>query len=73
VEENDYLKSIEKLLGMPIQSGTVEGFEPTKGPVEGGKKRTKQHARGSSNPSQNKKSNNKRYHGFKRKSKKSNS
>lgn len=73
VEENDYLKSIEKLLGMPIQSGTVEGFEPTKGPVEGGKKRTKQHARGSSNSFQNKKSNNKRYHGFKRKSKKSNS
>jgi ATP-dependent RNA helicase RhlE len=71
-EEQEYLTSIEKLLGMQIQSGVVEGFEPTKGPVEGGKKRMKQHARGSSNPSQNKKSNNKRYHRFKRKSKKPN-
>ena len=70
VEENNYLKSIEKLLGMPIQSGTIKSFEPTKGPVEGGKKRMKQHARDSSNLSQNKKSKNKRYHGFKRKSKK---
>ena len=71
-EEQEYLTSIEKLLGMQIQSGVVEGFEPTKGPVEGGKKRMKQHARGSSNQSQNKKSNNKRYHRFKQKSKKSN-
>jgi len=72
-EEQEYLTSIEKLLGMQIQSGVVEGFEPTKGPVEGGKKRMKQNARGSSNQSQNKKSNNNnRYHRFKRKSKKSN-
>ena len=71
-EEQEYLTSIEKLLGMQIQSGVVDGFEPTKGPVEGGKKRMKQNARGSSNQSQNKKSNNNRYHRFKRKSKKSN-
>ena len=42
-EEQEYLTSIEKLLGMQIQSGVVEGFEPTKGPVEGGKKRVKNH------------------------------
>lgn len=71
-EEQEYLTSIEKLLGIQIQSGVVEGFEPTRGPVKGGKKRMKQYARGSSNTSHNKKSNNKRYHSFKRKSKKSN-
>ena len=31
-EEQEYLTYIEKLLGMQIQSGVVEGFEPTKGP-----------------------------------------
>jgi ATP-dependent RNA helicase RhlE len=71
-EEQEYLTSIEKLLGIQIQSEVVEGFEPTRGPVKGGKKRMKQYARGSSNTSHNKKSNNKRYHSFKRKSKKSN-
>ena len=71
-EEQEYLTSIEKLLGIQIQSEVVEGFEPTKGPVKGGKKRMKQYARGSSNTNHNKKSNNKRYHSFKRKSKKSN-
>lgn len=71
-EEQEYLTSIEKLLGIQIQSGVVEGFEPTRGPVKGGKKRMKQYARGSSNTNHNKKSNNKRYHSFKRKSKKSN-
>ena len=71
-EEQEYLTSIEKLLGIQIQSEVVEGFEPTRGPVKGGKKRMKQYARGSSNTSHNKKSNNKRYRSFKRKSKKSN-
>ena len=71
-EEQEYLTSIEKLLGIQIQSGVVEGFEPTRGPVKGGKKRMKKYARGSSNTNHNKKSNNKRYHSFKRKSKKSN-
>ena len=71
-EEQEYLTSIEKLLGIQIQSGVVEGFEPTRGPVKGGKKRMKQYASGSSNTNHNKKSNNKRYHSFKRKSKKSN-
>lgn len=71
-EEQEYLTSIEKLLGIQIQSEVVEGFEPTRGPVKGGKKRMKQYARGSSNTSHNKKSNNKQYHSFKRKSKKSN-
>ena len=71
-EEQEYLTSIEKLLGVQIQSGVVEGFEPSKGPVKGGKKRMKQYSRDSKNPTQNKKSNSKRYHSFKRKSKKSN-
>jgi ATP-dependent RNA helicase RhlE len=48
-EEQEYLTSIEKLLGIQIQSEVVEGFEPTRGPVKGGKKRMKQYARGSSN------------------------
>ncbi|MDG2042885.1 MAG: DEAD/DEAH box helicase [Bacteroidia bacterium] len=69
-EEQEYLTSIEKLLGVQIQSGVVEGFEPSKGPVKGGKKRMKQYSRDSKNPTQNKKSNSKRYHSFKRKSKK---
>ena len=67
-EEQEYLTSIEKLLGMQIQSGVVEGFEPTKGPVEGGKKRMKHHTKGSSNQSQNKKINKRRYNQSKRKS-----
>jgi ATP-dependent RNA helicase RhlE len=67
-EEQEYLTSIEKLLGMQIQSGVVEGFEPTKGPVEGGKKRMKHHTKGSSNQSQNKKMNKRRYNQSKRKS-----
>ncbi|MDG1756975.1 MAG: DEAD/DEAH box helicase [Bacteroidia bacterium] len=71
-EEQEYLTSIEKLLGVQIQSGVVEGFEPSKGPVKGGKKRMKQYSRDSKNPTQNKKSNSKRYHSFNRKSKKSN-
>tara|TARA_B100000497_G_scaffold26448_1_gene31187 strand:+ start:3976 stop:5241 length:1266 start_codon:yes stop_codon:yes gene_type:complete len=71
-EEQEYLTSIEKLLGVQIQSGVVEGFEPSKGPAKGGKKRMKQYSRDSKNPTQNKKSNSKRYNSFKRKSKKSN-
>ena len=67
-EEQEYLTSIEKLLGIQIQSGVVEGFEPTKGPVEGGKKRMKHHTKGSSNQSQNKKMNKRRYNQSKRKS-----
>ena len=54
-EEQEYLTSIEKLLGVQIQSGVVEGFEPSKGPVKGGKKRMKQYSRDSKNPTQNKK------------------
>ena len=65
-EENEYLKSIEKLLGLQIQSGTVEGFEPSKGPVDGGKKRMKKQGKGSiqshtnnyKKPSNNQKRNN---------------
>jgi len=65
-EENEYLKSIEKLLGLQIQSGTVEGFEPSKGPVDGGKKRMKKqgkdsiqsHTNNYKKPSNNQKRNN---------------
>lgn len=38
-EELEYVRGIEKLLGMTLQQEEIEGFEPTKGPVEGGKKR----------------------------------
>ena len=38
-DEVAYLRGIEKLLGMTLPSEVIEGFEPTKGPVEGGKKR----------------------------------
>lgn len=38
-EELEYVRGIEKLLGMSLQQEVIEGFEPTKGPVEGGKKR----------------------------------
>ena len=38
-DEAEYVRGIEKLLGMPLPSMTIEGFEPTKGPVEGGKKK----------------------------------
>ncbi len=53
-----YLRSIEKLLNVSIPSEIVEGFEPTKGPVEGGKKRN------NVNQSQQRKnaSNNRNYH-----------
>jgi ATP-dependent RNA helicase RhlE len=40
VDEAGYLREIEKLLGMRRESEVIEGFEPTKGPVEGGNKRT---------------------------------
>ena len=63
-EEQEYLRSIEKLIGMQIQSVVLDGFEPTKGPVDGGKKRRKQNAKGSSNQSQKKR----RYNQSKRKS-----
>ena len=39
VDEAEYVRGIEKLLGMRLESEVIEGFEPTKGPVEGGKKR----------------------------------
>ncbi|MDA8886316.1 DEAD/DEAH box helicase [Bacteroidia bacterium] len=38
-DEAEYVRGIEKLLGMRLESEVIEGFEPTKGPVEGGKKR----------------------------------
>ncbi|MGB1038699.1 MAG: DEAD/DEAH box helicase [Bacteroidia bacterium] len=38
-DELEYVRGIEKLLGMKLESEVIEGFEPTKGPVEGGKKR----------------------------------
>ena len=38
-DEDEYVRGIEKLLGMKLESEVIEGFEPTKGPVEGGKKR----------------------------------
>ncbi|PCJ67947.1 MAG: ATP-dependent RNA helicase RhlE [Bacteroidetes bacterium] len=39
VDEAEYMRGIEKLLGMRLETDVIEGFEPTKGPVEGGKKR----------------------------------
>jgi ATP-dependent RNA helicase RhlE len=39
VDEEEYVRGIEKLLGMRLEGTVIEGFEPTKGPVEGGKKR----------------------------------
>ncbi|MEY2924896.1 MAG: hypothetical protein RLZZ337_1444 [Bacteroidota bacterium] len=41
-DEVSYLRGIEKLLDMTLPSEVIEGFEPTKGPVEGGKKRMKE-------------------------------
>ncbi|MDG2454210.1 MAG: DEAD/DEAH box helicase [Bacteroidia bacterium] len=38
-EELEYVRGIEKLLGMALNQEVIEGFEPTKGPVSGGKKR----------------------------------
>ncbi len=38
-DEAEYVRGIEKLLGMPLPSMTIEGFEPTKGPVGGGNKK----------------------------------
>jgi len=38
-DELEYVRGIEKLLGMQLPQEVIEGFEPTKGPVEGGKKR----------------------------------
>lgn len=33
-DEAEYVRGIEKLLGMPLPSMTIEGFEPTKGATE---------------------------------------
>jgi ATP-dependent RNA helicase RhlE len=33
-DEAEYVRGIEKLLGMPLPSMTIEGFEPTKGAAE---------------------------------------
>jgi ATP-dependent RNA helicase RhlE len=33
-DEAEYVRGIEKLLGMPLPSMTIEGFEPTKGAIE---------------------------------------
>jgi ATP-dependent RNA helicase RhlE len=41
-DEIEYVRGIEKLLGMRLESTVIEGFEPTSGPVDGGKKRTKE-------------------------------
>jgi len=38
-DEEEYVRGIEKLLGMRLEGTVIEGFEPTKGPLEGGKKR----------------------------------
>jgi ATP-dependent RNA helicase RhlE len=38
-DEEEYVRGIEKLLGMRLEGTVIEGFEPTKGPVEVGKKR----------------------------------
>lgn len=40
-DEVAYVRGIEKLLGQQLESEVIEGFEPTNGPVEGGKKRMK--------------------------------
>lgn len=49
-DETEYVRGIEKLLGMQLDTKTIEGFEPTKGPVEGGKKRVKASGNSRSNP-----------------------
>ena len=49
-DETEYVRGIEKLLGMQLDTKTIEGFEPTKGPVEGGKKRVKARGNSRSNP-----------------------
>lgn len=40
-DEYEYVRGIEKLLNMKLESSVIEGFEPKSGPVEGGKKRVK--------------------------------
>jgi ATP-dependent RNA helicase RhlE len=40
-DEVAYMRAIEKLLGRQLESEVIEGFEPSKGPVQGGKKRVK--------------------------------
>lgn len=53
VEELEYVRGIEKLLGMPLVHENIEGFEPTKGPVEGGKKRMDRRGGNTSSSGQN--------------------
>lgn len=53
VEELEYVRGIEKLLGMPLVHEIIEGFEPTKGPVEGGKKRMDRRGGNTSSSGQN--------------------
>ncbi|MBT8327650.1 MAG: DEAD/DEAH box helicase [Bacteroidia bacterium] len=65
-DEHDYVRGIEKLLGMKLDSEIIEGFEPTKGPVEGGKKRMQNRSRNSNQrPHSNKQKNrrNRNYRG----------
>ncbi|GEM_PF-2198968 len=38
-DEEEYVRGIEKLLGMRLEGADIECFEPTQGPVEGGNKR----------------------------------
>lgn len=49
-DEVSYLRGIEKLLGMTLPSEVIEGFEPTKGPIEGGKKRMKEQVTSNAQP-----------------------
>jgi len=46
-DEEEYVRGIEKLLGMRLEGADIECFEPTQGPVEGGNKRVQ--GRGESN------------------------
>jgi ATP-dependent RNA helicase RhlE len=48
--ELTYLKDIEKLLKQQIPWEVVEGFEPSRGPVPGGKKKSKQRNQQSNQP-----------------------
>lgn len=64
VDENEYVRAIEKLLGVKLDSEIVEGFEPTKGPVEGGKKRVNNQARSQGNKPHSNQQKNRRNRNF---------
>jgi ATP-dependent RNA helicase RhlE len=62
-DEIEYVRGIEKLLGLRLDSEVIEGFEPTGGPVEGGKKRSRgnnNNPTGGNKPSNNRPNNHSR-------------